>query len=388
MLKLRIGTPAEVGISADRLENIRNLAQKWVDDGVHPALEIVVARRGVVFLHEAYGKLGPEKGAPSLMKDTIFPLASISKPITATAAMILLEEGLLGLNRPVRDYVPEFIGEGKDKVIVRHLLTHTSGQRDVDLIELAKNEGIELDETNADRWFRDNVEMYMNLIYRVPLWKQPDSEMSYGSLNYDLLGEIISRITGMDLADFAEQRIFNPLGMKRTFFMVPDDLQNLVVRRPKSAIYYDALTRFPKVPLGCGTAHSTASDMAIFGQMFLNGGTYGGVRILSKASVDAMTRNQIPGIGALADDEYISEAEWGFGWGVHDTKKTWGWDELLQSQTSFGHSGGGGVMLKVDPGYDMVVAYFSVYLDFLENGRPNANTDLFVNAIYASIEEL
>jgi CubicO group peptidase (beta-lactamase class C family) len=167
MLELRKGTPATVGISAEKIKNIRNLAQKWVDDGVHPSLEFVVARRGVVFLHEAYGKLGPEKDAPSLVKDTIFPLASISKPITATAAMILVEEGLLGLNRPVRDYVPEFIGEGKDKVIVRHLLTHTSGLRDVDLIELVRNEGIELDKTNSDRWFRDNVEMYMNLIYRL-----------------------------------------------------------------------------------------------------------------------------------------------------------------------------------------------------------------------------
>lgn len=387
-MRLRQGVPEEVGISPKRTQHIRELVGSWVEEGIHPSLEILVARKGVVFLHEAYGKLGPEKDAPSLVKDTIFPLASISKPITATAAMILVEDGLLGLNRPVRDYVPEFIGEGKDKVIIRHLLTHTSGLRDVDLIELVKNEGIELDETNSDRWFRDNVEMYMNLIYRLPLWKQPDSEMSYESLNYDLLGEIIGRITGFDLADFAEQRIFSPLGMKRTFYIVPDDLQKLIVRRPKSAIYYDALTRFPGVPLGSGTAHSTASDMAIFAQMFLNGGTYGGARILSKASIDAMTRNQIPGIGALADDEYIPEAEWGLGWGVHETKKTWGWDELLQSQTSFSHSGGGGVMLKVDPGYDMVVAYFSVYLDFLENGRPNANTDLFVNAIYASIEEL
>jgi CubicO group peptidase (beta-lactamase class C family) len=212
--------------------------------------------------------------------------------------------------------------------------------------------------------------------------------MSYADVNYDLLGEIVHRVTGMDLSQFAAETIFKPLGMRDTYFKLPGELSNRVVKRPENAIYYDLTSRFAEASLGSLGVYSTSMDIAVFAQMFLNGGTYGDVRILSKASVDAMTRNQIPRISADVDGETIPEAEWGLGWAVHHTKKSWGWDELLQSQTSYGHGGAGGTMLKVDPAYDLVMVYFSVYLDLLENGRPNGNTDLFVNAVLASIEEL
>jgi CubicO group peptidase (beta-lactamase class C family) len=385
---LRHGTPEEVGVSAERIQNVRDIAQDWVEEGIHPSLVVLAARQGVIFLHEAYGRLGPEDGALAVEHNTIFPICSISKPITATAAMILVEEGLLGLNRPVRDYIPEFEGEGKHQVLIRQLLTHTSGLEANALVEQAGDEGIDLEEANLTTWISENLDDYMALICRTPLSKPPDSEMVYDSLNYDLLGEIVRRVAGKGLAVLAEERIFKPLGMEDTFVVVPMEVKDRVVRRPKSAVFYDLTSVSLDVELGSSGACSTAMDMAVFGQMFLNGGTYGGNRILSQASVDAMTRNQIPGIGADIETDFLKEAEWGLGWGVHMTKKTWAWDELLQSQTSFSHSGSGGVMLKVDPTYDMVMAFFSVYLELLENDRPKANTDLFINAVLASIEEL
>ena len=120
-------------MSAQRVQHVVNLAKGWVDGGVTPALVILVARRGVIVAHEAFGRLTPEPHSPSLECDTIFPLTSLTKPLTATAAMILVEDGSLGLNRPVSEYIPEFVGEGKDAVMVHHLLTHTSGFRDEDV---------------------------------------------------------------------------------------------------------------------------------------------------------------------------------------------------------------------------------------------------------------
>src|SRR5260370_38881942 len=112
---------------AARVQHIRRLGAEWVERGQAAALTMLVARRGVVVLHEADGRLGPEADAPALPLNAVYPLASTTKPITATSVMCLVEDGLLGLNRPVHEYVPEFTGDGKDAVMVHHLLTHTSG---------------------------------------------------------------------------------------------------------------------------------------------------------------------------------------------------------------------------------------------------------------------
>ena len=129
-------------------------------------------------------------------------------------------------------------------------------------------------------------------------------------------------------------------------------------------------------------------DMAVFGQMFLNSGVYGEARILSPASVHAMTRNQIPGIEAHFLDEYFPEADWGLGWSIHQNGKSWAFGEILQSQGSFCHGGAGGVFLWVDPTCDVVAVFFSVYIELRENERPNACTDLFINSVLSSIVEL
>src|SRR5215218_4342070 len=107
---LRPGDPAEVGMSPERMERVRRLGAGWVEQGHTPSLQVLVARRGAIVLDEAWGRLGPEENAPPLTTDSIFPLASLTKPITATAVMCLAEDGLLGLNRPVQEYVPEFSG--------------------------------------------------------------------------------------------------------------------------------------------------------------------------------------------------------------------------------------------------------------------------------------
>src|SRR5207248_5768046 len=134
---------------------------------------------GVIFLHEAYGSLSAGSGAAPVRLDTIFALASSTKPITATATMLLVEDGLVGLTRAVQDYIPEFQGKGKEDVLVWHLLTHTSGLRDPDIQAFAA-----LQQATATIPPRDATEhplthKFLWLRYAAPLWKAPGDEMSY-----------------------------------------------------------------------------------------------------------------------------------------------------------------------------------------------------------------
>ena len=130
MTELHEGSAVEAGMLPERIEHIRALAKRWVEQGSTPSLVVLVARRGVIVLHEAFGRLRPEPNPPPLRVDSLFPISSMTKPITATAAMLLVEDGLLGLNRPIRDYLPEISGAGTEDVLVHHLLTHTSGYND------------------------------------------------------------------------------------------------------------------------------------------------------------------------------------------------------------------------------------------------------------------
>src|SRR6266540_2059847 len=386
-MQLRPGEPEEVGMSARRVRHVGQLAAGWVAQGITSALVILVARRGVVVLHEAFGRLTPDDDAPLIKRDTIYPLTSLTKPITATAAMLLVEDGLLGLQRPVSEYLPEFSGEGKQAVMVHHLLTHTSGLRDEDVdAHAAKKRGVVAippPEETQHPWINE----HLFLRYDAPLWKPPGVEMFYGNYNYELLGEIVRRVSRQALADFASERILEPLGMQDTFYIVPDVVQARIVRRPLDAPFAAAVG--VELAPGLGTrehqerpwagagVYSTAMDMAIFGQMFLNRGSYGEVSILSPAAVAEMTRNQIPGIGAQYLGEFFPEASWGFGWGIHGNKRALG-DGSLHSPQAFDLTGAGGVYLWVDPVYEIVGVYFQVT-------REKSCRGLFTNAVTAAV---
>jgi CubicO group peptidase (beta-lactamase class C family) len=399
--KLRHGTPQEAGMSPQRVQYVANLAAGWVEQGVTPALVVLAARRGIVVLHEAYGRMGPEEDAPPLQRDAIFPLASITKVITATAAMILVEDGLLGLNRPVQWYLPEFVGEGKEAVMVHHLLTHTSGLCDEEAKDLDLNAFSEKKEwlsiPPCEETQHPRLHEYLSLRYDVPLCKPPGAEMSYCTYGYELLGEIVRRVSGRSLAGFCQERIFQPLGMADTHYIVPDSVTHRIVRRPSDAPFADVLSTFnlEETPWAGGGVYSTAMDTAKFGQIFLNRGIYGGARVLCPASVAEMTRNQIPGISARFGNQFFPEASWGLGWSVHGNKKSVGYNGILQSPQAFAHGGAGGVLVWVDPAYEIVGAYFSVQcgrgipagVQVLEEDRDAlmACRDLFIDAVTASV---
>jgi len=392
-MELRIGTAEEASISSIALERIRKRAAGWVAESIHPALVLLAARNGVIFFHEAFGKLTPDKDSPPLPLDAIFPIASLTKPITATAAMVLVEDGLLGLNRPVQEYIPEFEGEGKEKVLVHHLMTHTSGIPDDEvvfsIIEEKDEAGIVVEphEETADA----TVHRYLHYGLDVPLAIEAGREMIYSSFGIYVLGEIIRRLSGQSLDDFTSEKIFTPLGMRDTAYSVPDALKPRVVIRPEDAPFSDFNTPdFQELPSPSGGAYSTAMDMAIFGQMFLNQGRYGEHRILSPVTVEAMTRNQIPGIEAQLFEERFPEAGWGLGWSINLKYKGQAYGEALLSPTSYLHGGAGGVHLWIDPVREIVGVFFSVAMENKESDIPSMpvwNVDLFMNMVSASIDE-
>lgn len=389
-MELRFGTAHEVGLSAKKFDYVENLVLGWVEKGITPSVAYLVARKGVIVSYKALGKMGPEADALDLQLDTIFPLASLSKPITATCIMILQEDGLLDLSRSVSEYIPEFLGEGKIDVLISHLLTHTSGMIDED-VEKHVRKKLESSGINDDDGKQKiSFEEYMKLGYDTPLWKKPGEVMQYFSYGYSLLGLIVQNISGKSLQDFAKERIFDPLGMKDTNYVVPESMQNRAVRRLNE---YPGGNRFCSKESfnsqsGAGGVYSTIMDMAIFGQMFLNKGKYGNIRVLSPISVDEMTCNQIPGISSQYGDQAFPNANWGYGWNVKYGKV----DDsgVLRSQIAYDHGGFGGVRLLIDPVYDMLWVYFIVETGDAyskESKKMYYTRDLFNNAVMSSIEE-
>jgi CubicO group peptidase (beta-lactamase class C family) len=386
---MRYGDPEEAGMSAQRVRHVAQLAQSWVEQGITPALVVLAVRKGIIVLHEAFGRLTPDDDSLPLPRDAIFPLASLSKPITATAAMILVEDGLLGLNRPVREYLPEFVGEGKDAVMVHHLLTHTSGLRNEDINVHAVSKGAApLLPVGEHEHTLPRLAEYLPARYDAPLWKLPGTEMSYCNFGYEMLGEIVRRVSGQPLQDVVRARICEPLGMVDTHFVVPEALRCRIVRRSPDALGGRILDSrlWQDEPYAGGGAFSTALDTATFGQMFLNRGCYGEARVLSPAAVAEMTRNQIPGIVSTYDGQFFPEASWGLGWSVLGNKKAERTGSLRSAQ-SFDHDGLGGVLLWVDPVHEIVGVYFSVALRELPpfSGIPDWCADLFANAVTAAV---
>jgi CubicO group peptidase (beta-lactamase class C family) len=393
-MKLRYGAPEEAGMSVECVRHLSHLAQGWVEQGMTPALVVLVARKGVIVLHEAFGSLTPDPDSPPLPRDAIFPILSISKPFTATAAMILVNDGLLGLNRPVQEYVPEFEGEGKQEVMVHHLLTHTSGLRDEDVHQdvadkLRDGRITALPYLASPRFEASPAGFrYLSQAFGAPLSYRPGAEMSYSTIGFLLLGEVLRRVSGLPLPTFLRQRIFDPLELRDTHAGLPETLRpRLVRRRPNvPGAFFDDPTDLEKLAAG-GGLYSTARDLATFGQMFLSRGCYGDARILSPAAVAEMTRNQTPGVSASYKGEFFPESSWGLGWDVHSNKRSRR-EPILYSPRAVSHSGLGGTFLWTDPVYDMVGAYLSIQIDVDPNtDSPTWRADLFANAATAAIDE-
>lgn len=310
---LQPAAPESVGISGARLKELASVVQEGVDKREIPGAVVLLARRGKVAYFESFGFRDRDANAP-MTRDTIFRIASMTKPIVTTAAMILVDEGRLNLSDPVSRYIPEFKGamvgvEKKDaagnvtlalepalrEMTVIDLMRHTSG-----LTYGVFGKSLVKDRYNAAKVNvpdQTNAEMAVKLA-RLPLQNQPGTVWDY-SMSTDVLGRVIEVASGMELGQFIEQRILKPLGMSDTGFWVSDPAK---YGRIAQALSDPATGKRPPLPdrtvkgwqSGGGGMVSTAGDYARFCQMMLNGGELDGTRILSRQSVELMTGDQLP----------------------------------------------------------------------------------------------
>jgi CubicO group peptidase (beta-lactamase class C family) len=376
---LPAGKPESVGLSSERLERISKAVQKDIDDKRIAGVVTLVMRHGQVAFFKAQGMQDREAGK-SMRPDSIFRICSMSKPITTAAVMMLYEEGHFLLEDPVSKYLPEF----KDpkvlvkppnggtpytipatrEITIRDLLRHTSGltyEWNPDLGSIYKDANVASGLLPYDGTIADNVER----LAKQPLLFNPGERWEY-SLGVDVLGRLVEVVSGKPFDEFLRTRIFEPLGMKDTYFFPPD---NKLDRLVTAYTYYPdkGLNRFPDTPItegafrysadypyhgpkklfsGGAGLNSTATDYARFCQMMLEGGKLGNVRILSRKSVELMTHDQL---GTIS-----STQSFGLGFGIAGVK-----EPLAELGTPGEYSWGGFfyTAFSIDPKEQMIVIF-------------------------------
>jgi len=330
-------TPEAAGFSSERLKRIDREMNEWVQKEWMQGGVALIIRNGKIAYYKAAGYDDLDTKS-AMQKDAIFRIASQTKAITSVAVMILFEEGKLLLDDPVSKYIPAFKKQqvldkfnaadttyttvpAKKEITIRELLTHTSGlgyaqigSKEANAIYAKNNLTAGLGVQN------DKLLDAMNRLGKLPLMHQPGEKWTYG-LNTDLLGCLVEVISGMTLDKFFYTRIFEPLGMKDTYFLVPGEKAVRLVNLYKedstghllkaSANMLNDANVTTKYPLERSTYYSggaglssTIYDYAVFLQMLLNNGQYNGKRILSRNTVRMMTMNQIGDVVFRGDDKF------------------------------------------------------------------------------------
>lgn len=317
---LETTSPEEVGMSSERIQKIEAMLKSAIDENQIPGAVALIARDGKIVFHEAYGKANAS--GKQLEKDAVFRLASQTKAITATAVMMLWEEGKFQLDDPISKYIPEFKNPkilatyrendstydaipAKNEITIRQLLTHTSGlgygmiDSDERIKKIYTQAGVTELFTTKDITIEESVKKLAVL----PLHHEPGEKFTY-SLGLDVLGYFIEIISGQDFDDFLKERIFDPLQMNDTRFYQPEINKDrlVAVQHKKDGTWENFPTTFydPDYPIkgeksffsgGAGLS-GTAKDYAKFLQMYLNGGEYNGTRLLSRNTVNIILGNQ------------------------------------------------------------------------------------------------
>jgi CubicO group peptidase (beta-lactamase class C family) len=395
----------ELAISVERLEYLDRFLAKAVGNGVHPSVAIRVSRRGVEIFNGAYGVAAP--GGPPLQLDMITDVASVTKPVTATMVMMLQEDGLLELWDSVQQYFPEFTGEHKDEVKLWHLLTHSSGLDD-DALHTYRNEFLKKllgdampsDPVPDGEWeeaingvrrklgqSQENIEKEPAFAYAdrmalgVPLKQRPHTLFCYCSTGYNMLAQVCEKLTGEKFDALVQRRIFGPLGMTDSHFVLPKEKWPRVLLREASCRGGEwRNSDRNKVTFGGSSGlKTTVGDLLRFGLMFRGNGTLDGVRILSPASVRAMTTDYNKELPPSFWRRRWYDSNWGLGWNIRCGK----FDDLgvLRSDSSYDHAGHGGARLFVDPEHELVYASYMVDQNNDDYGSQGKVTNILYSAL-------
>jgi CubicO group peptidase (beta-lactamase class C family) len=406
---LQHGSPESAGMDPSRVQRLHDLVSGWVAHGDTPSVIALVARRGIIVMHDAFGVRCHGDPTPTLKTDSIFPLSSCSKPITAAAVMCLADDGSIGLNRPFVDYVPELdVPEVKGLADARvaDLLCHAAGIDDFAwgaFIAAAVERKQEIAPPAPGQHPRLNARI--RLARGAPLTWQPGKAFAYSNLGYNILGDIVRRVSGKPFWQFVQSRLFEPLGMRDSYFVLPAELRGRrVYRKPgmpatEQQPMYNGIDspEFDDLDVGASGALSTARDLATFMQMLLNRGAYAGKRVLSAGSVRTMTRDQVdpslPTIWLRYDRKAgkthnveTRSGRYGYGLALLQSPGRFRVNGSLLSRSVFGHGGNGGTYMWADPERELVGVYLSVSPRF-DRDLYFSNADLFQNAVQASVAD-
>jgi serine-type D-Ala-D-Ala carboxypeptidase len=329
---LPVKSPADVGMSSNRLGAIERVIERGIKAGGYPGATVVVGRKGAAVYERGFGKLSwSSNSAPVDAERTIYDRASLTKVVgTTTAIMILYDEKKIDLDDPVVNYIPTFGGGDRDKVTIRMLLTHTSGLP-----------------AGRDIWRIAQTPLEARaLVLNTPLEGRPGAQYIYSDIGADILGLIVEVVAGEPLDKFLARRVFEPLGMNETMFRPADSLRYRIapteVTPPRGYPLQGEVHDENAYALGGVAGHaglfSTAADLSVFAQMMLNGGEYNGVQIVNKQTVDLFVSRAF-GHRALGWD--TADGDYGSG--------------RYLGPTAYGHTGFTGTSMWIDPERQMFV---------------------------------
>lgn len=321
--------------SARRLDRIDEIVAEEMAAGGFPGAVVLVGRRDRVLYCKAFGAAMIEPARESMHEDTIFDLASLTKPIaTAASILILADRGQLSVDDLVGAYLRAFASAGKEETRIRHLLTHTSG-----LPAYTNAKAL------ADEHGRPCPEKVIEKICRLEATSVPGEAFRYSCLGYIVLARIVETVSGRDLAEFSRENLFAPLGMNRTTFNPPISWQDriaatqIVDGTPLRGTVHDPLAQLMDGVGGNAGLFATASDLSIFCGMLLSGGVWRGQRILSPDAVRMLTTAQSHG------------RAYGF-----DVNSDYAWLKGPHtSERAFCHTGYTGTSIVCDPAVDTYV---------------------------------
>ncbi len=335
--QLPIRSPEAVGFDSRHLDRIDQLVADEIEKGNLPGCVVMIGRQGAIGFAKAYGHRQLEPTEEKMTLDTVFDMASLTKPVaTATSIMLLVERGKVRLRDPVATYIPEFAQQGKDGITVEHLLTHQGG----------------LIPDNPLGDYRHGTEEAWKRIWALKLRADVGTKFIYTDVGFLVLGEIVRRTTGQDVAEFAAKNIYQPAGMEETGYLPRAELrQRAAPTEQRDGQWLRGEVHDPRAALLEGVAghaglFSTANDLAIYANMMLARGKVGDVRILSPATIAEMCRPR----------------------DVAGNLRALGWDSRSKyssnrgetfSPRAFGHGGFTGTAMWIDPELDLFVIFLS-----------------------------
>lgn len=347
------GTPEDVGMSSGLLEDVFARIQRRITDGYFPGAVALIARRGVIVGHRAFG-VRLKDTEEAMQPDTIFDLESMTKVMaTATTAMLLVQQGKLNLEDTVATHLPEFAANGKENIMVRDMLRYSAG--------------LPIDNPKVDT---EDKEAIWKFMAETALEYEPGTMVEYSDLTYRLLGHMLEMVAGTDLNTFAKENIWSPLDMEDTMYNPPEDLNPRIASTGPGSYGLREEVQVGEVQddqdwrlggiVGCDGVFSTAKDIAVFCQMFLNGGSYNGTEILTPENAAEMVKNQTPQVTETDTDldpaTNLILTPKGYGWELWTRRFSSGGTRL--SPGSYGKAGGAGTFMWIDPEREL----FGVYL--------------------------